>query len=71
MQKSSIDNKPPQSFQRNKRARKTGALDEHQKNLQSMQRRINDIGCKAERKKNPNDPIAHPTYLLRTNLSAN
>lgn len=40
-------------------------FEEHIKNLASLQKRISDIGCLNDRKKNPSDPIAHPSLFFR------
>jgi len=38
---------------------------EHMKRLSNCKRRINQVGRKNERKKNPNDPLSHPVKFFR------
>jgi len=40
-------------------------MDEHLKNLASLQKRIGDLGSANERKKNPYDPLSHPSLFFR------
>ena len=35
------------------------------KNLASLQRRLNNIGSKQDRKKNPHDPLSNPVFFLK------
>jgi hypothetical protein len=37
---------------------------EHMKNLASLNRRMNEVGSKQDRKKNPFDPIGNPVFFF-------
>ncbi|KAL4499273.1 hypothetical protein ABPG72_006859 [Tetrahymena utriculariae] len=64
-----IDSKEPEttkfkSFWGKKNKAQKFQEKEHELNLRAQQKRIQGIGSMVERKKNPHDPLAHPTYLL-------
>mmetsp|Transcript_27515 Transcript_27515/g.49577 ORF Transcript_27515/g.49577 Transcript_27515/m.49577 type:complete len:174 (+) Transcript_27515:294-815(+) len=40
-------------------------MTEHYRNIRHMTRRIQDIGCITERKKNPMDPVTNPALFFR------
>eukprot|EP00357_Protocruzia_adherens_P030023 CAMPEP_0114992962 /NCGR_PEP_ID=MMETSP0216-20121206/12250_1 /TAXON_ID=223996 /ORGANISM="Protocruzia adherens, Strain Boccale" /LENGTH=151 /DNA_ID=CAMNT_0002356521 /DNA_START=29 /DNA_END=481 /DNA_ORIENTATION=+ len=69
--KKGLDNGKPKTFKMSKklsqnRNRKPNfEQTEHMNNLASLQRRLGNLGSWSQRKKNPNDPIANPTYIFR------
>jgi len=38
--------------------------NEHLKNLASLQKRLNNVGSKDDRKKNPHDPLSNPVFFF-------
>eukprot|EP00347_Sterkiella_histriomuscorum_P006520 403352454 len=66
------DSKPPTTFKlgqklsTNKIARANNYQhEEHLKNLASLQSRINFVGSKLDRKKNPHDPLSNPVFFFK------
>ena len=72
MKAGGTDTKAPQTFhmakkmQVNKRAKANiFQHEEHLKNLASMHSRIQQVGSKQDRQKNPNDPLANPVFFFK------
>ena len=66
------DHKPPTTFkmakklQVNKQAKANNYQHEtHLKNLASLQRRIQHVGSKHDRAKNPHDPLSNPVFFFK------